>query len=134
MHHYRKLSVWRKAHELTIRIYRAVAAFNSAYWPLANQLRRAAHAIPANIAEGSGRTTNRQFANHLQIAIGSARELDYFLQLALELGELHSSDHATLEARTNEVTGMLVALHKTVVARGAAPQSRGRKATTMMNK
>jgi four helix bundle protein len=130
MHHYRKLSVWRKAHELTVRIYRTAASFSTAHWAIAGQLRRAAHAIPSNIAEGSGRTANRQFANHLQIAIASARELDYFLQLALELGELHFSDHATLEARANEVTAMLVALRRTVVSRTTTAQARRRKAPT----
>jgi four helix bundle protein len=119
---YKKLSVWRKAHELTLRIFAASAPFQSTRnsW-LANQLRRAAASIPANIAEGSGRTTAAQFAHFLQHAIGSARELDYHLLLARDLSLIASSDHATLEARTDEVAKMLVALRKTVVSRAASP-------------
>jgi four helix bundle protein len=75
---------------------------------------RAAHGIPANIAEGSGRASGAQFAQFLQIAIGSARELDYLLQLACDLGVITGTDHATLEARTDEVTRMLVGLRKKV--------------------
>jgi len=117
MHPFRKLTVWRKAHELTLLVYRASISFERRHLGLASQARRAAHAIPANIAEGSGPVTNPQFAQHLQIAIASARELDYFLQLAFDLGELPASDYAKLEARTTEVVRMLVALRKTVVAR-----------------
>ncbi len=119
---YKKLSVWRKAHELTLRVFAASTPFQSTrnHW-LAGQLRRAAASIPANIAEGSGRSTAAQFANFLQQAIGSARELDYHLLLARDLSLLTSSDHATLEARADEVTKMLVSLRKTVVARATAP-------------
>lgn len=117
MHPYRRLSVWRKAHELTVRAYRVVQDFSPPHWPLAAQLRRAAHSVAANIAEGSGRVTNAQFANSLQVAIASARELDYWLLLARDLDALTSNDHAMLEARTDEVTRMLVALRKTVVKR-----------------
>jgi four helix bundle protein len=78
---------------------------------------RAAHSIPTNIAEGSGRASGRQFAQFLQIAIASARELDYFLQLAVDLGAISRSDHAKLEARTDEVTKMLVGLRKAVGSR-----------------
>jgi four helix bundle protein len=121
MHPHRKLSVWKKAHDLTLRVYSAVASFGGAHVALAHQLRRAAHSVPANIVEGSGRTSNRQFGYHLQVAIGSARELDYLLRLAVDLRELSSKEHAILEARTDEVTRMLVALQRTVAARADNP-------------
>ncbi len=119
---YKKLSVWRKAHELALRIFAVTTPIQSSRnsW-LANQLRRAAASIPANIAEGSGRVTAPQFAHFLQHAIGSARELDYHLLLARDLSLISSSDHATLEARTDEVAKMLVALRKTVSSRGSPP-------------
>ena len=120
MHPHRKLSVWRKAHELTLRIYRFTDGLGRSYTGLTHQLRGAAQSVPANIAEGLGRPTNAQFAHHLQIAIASARELDYYLLLARDLEQLGLKDHAILEARTDEVTRMLVALRRTVAARGKA--------------
>ncbi|MEO6447486.1 MAG: four helix bundle protein [Gemmatimonadaceae bacterium] len=115
---YRKLLVWRKSHELALRVYAMsmpVLAVREPY--LTNQLRRAAFSIPANIAEGSGRVTSAQFAHFLQVAIGSARELEYHLLLLRDLKLLSASEHATLEARTDEVTKMLVGLRKTVASR-----------------
>jgi four helix bundle protein len=114
MNAFRRLSVWRKAHELTVRIYGEVESIRQRYPSLAQQMARAAHSIPSNIAEGSGRATPKQFAQFLQIAIGSARELDYFLQLAVDLGAISTSDHAGLEARTDEVIRMLLGLRRTI--------------------
>jgi len=123
---YMKLSVWRKAHELALRVHSATHPLYARNCSaLASQMRRAAMSIPANIAEGSGRSTSGQFANFLQHAIGSARELDYHLLLARDLALLTPSDHAILEARVDEVTKMLVSLRKTVNARSArAPASK----------
>ncbi len=101
---------------MTLRIYAYAESVRRRYPALASQLVRAAHGIPANIAEGSGRASRAQFAQFLQVAIGSARELDYFLQLARDLRVITSSDHATLEARADEVTRMLVGLRQTVTA------------------
>ncbi|MCC6929257.1 MAG: four helix bundle protein [Gemmatimonadaceae bacterium] len=115
---YKKLSVWRKAHELALRVFRATAplyAIRQSY--LAGQMRRAASSIPANIAEGTGRSTSAQFAQFLQQALGSARELDYHLLLARDLELIAPGDHAMLEARVDEVTKMLVALRRTVANR-----------------
>jgi len=114
MHSFRRLSVWRKAHELTLRVYGIVDVVRGRHPALAAQLLRAAMSVPANIAEGSGRATRKQFSQFLQIAIGSAREVEYFLQLAVDLGAITSKDHAILEARTDEITRMLIGLRKTV--------------------
>jgi four helix bundle protein len=129
---YKKLSVWRKAHELTLRIFAITTPLpDRGHAALAGQMRRSAASIAANIAEGSGRATSAYFALHLQHAIGSARELDYHLLLARDLALIPPTDHASLEARTDEVCKMLVALRKTVAARPPArpsPRHRARKA------
>jgi hypothetical protein len=75
-----------------------------------------------------GRSTSAQFANFLQQALGSARELDYHLLLARDLELLSTTDHATLEARTDQVTRMLVALRRTVHDRALThPPRKARK-------
>lgn len=133
MQPFKKLSVWRKAHELAIRVYAATGPLLSArQFALASQLRRSAQSIPANIAVGSGQTTSLEFVAFLQVAIAFARELDYHLLLARDLDLLGSSDHAALEARTDEVLKMLVALRRTADGRpgnqrsAAAGKARGR--------
>ena len=78
MRDYTKLTVWQKSHELVLETYRAVARFpkNETYG-LAAQMRRAASSIPSNIAEGAGRRTPGDYRKFLDIASGSASELEY---------------------------------------------------------
>lgn len=116
MHPFRRLSVWRKAHELTLRAYHASAEIRERDFPgISTHLRRTAASIAANIAEGCGRDTATQFAQFLEIALASARELDYHLLLAADLGAIGRSRHAMLEARTDEVCRMLVSLRRQVL-------------------
>lgn len=116
MYPFRQLTVWRKAHELSLRVYRTSQGIDwRRYSGLASQMQRAAFSIPLNIAEGSGRSSGRQFAHSLQIAIGSAHELDYQLLLARDLGTLEPTEHARLEARVSEVNRMLVGLRRKVM-------------------
>ena len=82
----------------------------------ASQARRAASSIPANIAEACGRGSDRDFARFLQIAIGSASELEYHLILARDLGLLDATQQETLERATIEVKRMLTGLMKKLTA------------------
>jgi four helix bundle protein len=77
MKDFRKLSVWGKAHSLVIEIYKITASLpKSETFGLTSQIRRATASIPANIAEGCGRDGQADLARFLQIALGSASELD----------------------------------------------------------
>jgi four helix bundle protein len=78
MKDFRDLKVWEKAHELTLSIYQATAGFPpEEKYGLSGQLRRAAASIPANIAEGCGRSGDRELGRFLQIAMGSASAFDF---------------------------------------------------------
>jgi four helix bundle protein len=85
-------------------------------WPseeqfgLISQARRAAVSIGANIAEGSGRGTDRDFARFLRIALGSANELESLLLVAAGLGYLQSEAHGELHRLTREVRKMIAGL------------------------
>jgi len=70
-------------------------------------MRRSAASIPTNIAEGCGRSTSKEFARFLAIALGSASELQYQLILAHDLGYLTSEDYQQLEIQIIEVKRML---------------------------
>jgi len=127
MHPFRKLNVWRKAHELALRIYRATSGMSGSTYPgLPAQIRRAAQSIPSNIREGAGRDTSRQFAYHLEIAIGSARELDYLILLAHDLGAIPPSEYQRLAARVDQVCAMAVSLRKRIIGPKPRPETKPR--------
>jgi four helix bundle protein len=115
---FRKLSVWQRAHQLTLQVHEVTErVYRGRYASLISQMRRSSMSIAANIAEGSGQVTPAQFARYLTIAIGSARELDYHLLLGKDLGVLPLSDYARLDARINQVSGMLAKLRLRVLQR-----------------
>jgi four helix bundle protein len=120
MNDFRALRVWHKAHALALAVYRATSAFPSAErFGLVAQMRRAAVSVPANIAESCGRRTNRDEAHLLQVAFGSACELEAELLLARDLGFLRDNEHAPLSADVVEVKRMLGTLAQRTFARTA---------------
>jgi four helix bundle protein len=122
---FRQLKIWRKSHDLTLAVYRATQVFPAAEtYGLTSQMRRAAAAIPTNVAEGTGRGSDPDFARFLHIAMGSASELQYLLLLARELSYIGGDVHASLEDMTVEVKRMLASLLRTVKSRAPAAAKR----------
>jgi four helix bundle protein len=80
------------------------------------QIRRACSSIPANIAEGCGRNSEADFARFLQIAMGSASELEYHLLLSYDLGFLEQPVYEQLNQKTSEVKQMLTSFIKKLKA------------------
>lgn len=123
---FKRLIVWEKAHELTLRVYRATDGAAWRRYPvLCSQLRRSIAAIPANLAEGAGGSSQAQFARDLGIAIATSHEALYYLLLAKDLAVIRASDYAHLEARLSEVQAKLVLLRKRVVQQGREKGKRG---------
>jgi four helix bundle protein len=111
MKDFRKLKVWEKSHRLTLQLYKFVGTLPSVErYGLADQIRRASTSIPANIAEGCGRSTDGDQARFFQIAMGSASELDYHLLLARDLGFLSAEEHGSLSNDLVEIKKMLSGL------------------------
>ncbi|HTE10974.1 MAG TPA: four helix bundle protein [Chitinophagaceae bacterium] len=111
MQNYKDLKVWEKAHLFTIKVYESTRGFpKEEVYGLTNQLRRSAFSIPANIAEGCGKNTKNDFANFLNIALGSANESEYFLTLSRDLQYLKEDVYNVLFNCINEVKAMLIAL------------------------
>jgi four helix bundle protein len=86
---------------------------------LTRQVRRSCASIPANIAEGCGRSTDADFARFCQMAMGSAAETEYHLLLAKDLGLLRHEAHAVLTDNVVEIKRMLTSLMKTLRTSGA---------------
>ena len=103
MQNFKTLKVWEKSHELTLAVYKATANFpKDELYGLTSQIRRACASIPANIAEGCGRTGKAELARFLQVAMGSASELEYHLLLAHDLGLLRDGEYKLLENQAVE--------------------------------
>ncbi len=92
MKDFKELKVWEKAHALTLAVYQGTRCFpREEIYGLTSQLRRAASSVAANIVEGCGRRSDGEFTRFLQIARGSASELEYHLLLARDLHLLSES-------------------------------------------
>jgi len=105
---FKRLKIWEKAHSLALEVHKATKSFpKDEIYGLVSQLRRASASVPANIAEGYGRSGDAEFSRFLSIAAGSACEVEYHLLLARDPGYLSESAHSKLDASTCEVKRML---------------------------
>ena len=110
MRDFKELKVWDKAHRCAVEVYRTTGAFPSEErFGLVAQLRRSAASVPANIAEGCGRESDRELIRFLSIAAGSASEAEYHLLLSRDLGYLAEEDYQELVKQICEVRRMLSA-------------------------
>ncbi len=123
MQSFKTLKVWEKSHQLTVAIYKATARFpKEELYGLTSQIRRSCASIAANIAEGCGRNGKAEFARFLQVAMGSASELEYHLLLARDLGLLGDAEYKPFEARTVELKRMLASLINRIRADNRTPK------------
>jgi four helix bundle protein len=118
MQNFKQLKVWEKAHNLTLAIYKATSSFpKDERYSLTDQMRRSSSSIPTNIAEGSGRGSDADFARFVQMSMGSARELQYQLILSRDLNYLAAAQYLELESLLSEVQRMLTSLIKKLTAK-----------------
>ncbi len=119
MRDFRQLKVWEKAHQLALDVYKATMLFpKEEQYGLTSQIRRACVSIPANIAEGCGRTGEAELARFLRISMGSASELEYHILLAFDLGFLFQADYERLLSNVTEVKRMLTGYIQKLKAEG----------------
>ncbi|HKC46298.1 MAG TPA: four helix bundle protein [Gemmatimonadales bacterium] len=119
MQNFRVLRVYQHAYSLTLEVYRHTKQFPQAErYGLVAQVRRAAVSITANIAEGCGRMTRKDFIRFLSFARGSAGELETELALSADLGFLPKPDHVRLESAAIGVQRELGALIRRLARSG----------------
>ena len=108
---YHKLSVWRKSHALVLNVHQVAIKIRGVnYGSLRNQILRAAMSIPANIVEGSGRQSRKEFARFIRIALNSSSELEYHLLMARDFKVITPAQFIFLSTQTIEVRKMLYGL------------------------
>ncbi|MFZ1086951.1 MAG: four helix bundle protein [Terracidiphilus sp.] len=107
---FRDLQIWRKSMELTVAVYRMTQSFpREEMFGLASQLRRCAISIPSNIAEGQGRSSEREFLHFLSIARGSNCEVQTQLEIARRLGLSDTQLLNDAESLSHEIGRMIYA-------------------------
>lgn len=111
--HYRELIVWQKAMELAREVYRLVPRLpKEETYGMRSQITRAAVSIPANIAEGWTRESDKEKAQFLAIAQGSLAEAETLLTLCEQIGWFPASETNLLRNLLDEVSRMLTTLRR----------------------
>jgi len=111
MQNYQELIVWQKAHALVLRLYDMASRMpKEEVFGLTNQIKRSVVSIPANIAEGCGKYSNKGFANFLQVSLGSTNETEYYLLLIKDLKYIKQEEYINLWENINQIKAMLISL------------------------
>ena len=133
MQDFRNLDVWARAHKFTLLVYQFTKSFpRSELVGLTSQIRRAASSIPTNLAEGCGRT-HPEFGRFVQIALGSACEVEYQILLARDLNFITEDSYESAFAELVSVKRMLTALRKRI-QQGATHAELGSSKRTAVRK
>ena len=127
MRDYKKYDVWIKGHELTLFVYKNVIPQmpKSEQYDLCSQIKRASYSIPLSIAEGCGRNTEKDFAHFLDIALGSAQEVEYCFILINDLSYISQASYEEGFKKVNEIKAKLINLIKSI--RGWKPKAESRR-------
>ncbi|MEP6719770.1 MAG: four helix bundle protein [bacterium] len=110
MRPHEKLDVWKKAIDFVVALYKVTETFPKEKFGLTSQLRRAAVSIPANIAEGAGRKSSKEFAYFLSNSQGSASEVETELLIASRLSYIQQAKYISLRSSLDEIGRMLTGL------------------------
>jgi four helix bundle protein len=107
------IQAWQRAHALSVALHKLSTGFRRAgHSHLRSQLTRAADSIAANIVEGCGSATQREFARFLDISVKSATETEHHLLVARDLGLLPPVVWSKLAAETVEIRKMIYSYRK----------------------
>jgi four helix bundle protein len=118
---YEKLLAWKVSHELALEVYRTTESWpKTESYGVVSQLRRAALAIPTNLAEGVAKSGPREFRRYIDIALGSASEVSYPLLFSRDRGLLPVQEWELLNAERNRVGQFLWRLYRSIQQRARA--------------
>lgn len=121
MFRFEKLDAWQKAIELSDRVYTITRAFPvDERFGLTMQMRRAATSIAANIAEGTGRASNKDYAHYVSIAYGSLMETVSHAHVARRQDFLKQDECDALFSEAERLARMLSGLRASLLKRGSS--------------
>lgn len=115
MHNFKELKVWQRSVDFAVDIYKITQNFpQEEKYGLVSQIKRASVSIPANIAEGTGRRTDKDFNNFLGTSLGSSYELETELIISQKLNLLSDEEFKTSSKSLEEIQKMIVGLQKSL--------------------
>jgi four helix bundle protein len=119
-----KIKAWQFTDDLAVVTYKVTRHFpREEIYGLTSQMRRAASSAPANIAEGSNRSSKRDYLHFLSVAAGSLAEVRYFLHLSQRLGYISEADYSHCGGLADEAAktlhGLISSVQKEVTVRTA---------------
>jgi four helix bundle protein len=107
--------VWQRSMDFVAECYRVSTGFPRAeQFGLTNQLRRAAVSVPANIAEGNGRSYRKEYLRHLSIARGSLKEAETLLKIGVRLEFTDATSTLKAFGLADEISRMITAMRRTL--------------------
>jgi four helix bundle protein len=110
---FKELIVWQRSIDLIDDIYRLTHRFpKSEMYGLSSQFQRAAVSVAANIAEGNGRDSTKEYIHHLSFSLGSLAEVETYLVVCVRLGYASQPAVAPIESKADEIGRMLRSLQK----------------------
>lgn len=113
MHRYKELKVWQKSRELVKETYQLTSNFpTTENFGITSQIRRSAVSIPANIAEGCGRNTDAELNRFMDIAQGSAFELETLIILSNDLNYIDNGNSELILSELGEIHKMIFSFKK----------------------
>lgn len=109
MHNFKKLDIWGKSMDLVTEIYQVTNLFpNNERFGLTSQMQRSAVSIPSNIAEGSAKSSNKDFSRFLEMSIGYSFELETQIILATNLKYIDSENSFAIQNKISEIQKMII--------------------------
>lgn len=107
-HNFKELKIWKESIELVKLTYLLSNELpDNEKFGLKSQIQRSAVSIPSNIAEGSSRSSNKDFSRFLEIAVGSAYEVETQLLIASDLGFVNNEESEKIAGELNEIVKMI---------------------------
>jgi four helix bundle protein len=115
MHNYLELKIWQEGRALVKEIYSITITFpKEELYGLTSQIRRAAISVPSNIAEGTGRGSNKEFNRFLEFAIGSLFEIETQIILANDLKYINAEEFEIIHTKIKSLIRMVVKFKSTL--------------------
>lgn len=115
MHNFKELKVWQKAVDFAVKVYFITKSYpNEEKFGLVSQMRRAGVSIPSNIAEGCAKSSNKSFANSLEVSLGESFELETQMIISERVGILESETAIEMESELSQIQKMIIGLKTSV--------------------
>lgn len=115
VHNFRKLTIWFSAMALAKDVYLSTSSFpKEEKYGLVSQINRCSVSVPSNIAEGSSRSSNKEFSHYIKISLGSLYELETRIILSNEFGFINTQAVENLTGKIVQLQKMLTRFLKTL--------------------